>query len=181
MARKGKNKECIAIAKDVLLRLRQELYVATSGTYVNGTTSLPAGDLQKSLKRHKPVCEVCAVGSMFLSTVRKYDAFSTEPYIYSLWDVNLGDYIHRSDAARSDEIGPSEMKRKLREFFTISEIRYAENDFEGGLDCYGELEDDHNRLVFIMKEIVRQNGNYSSEEAHKQAEKQLGAPIYRYL
>ncbi len=151
MARKGKNQECVAIAKDVLRQLETGKYIAQRGDYLMHVISAdtydhPAfddnilrakGDLQSALKIIKPICRVCAVGSMFISAVRKFDGFNSNGYWY-------------------DEA----MKRILRRFFTSAEVRNIEEAFE--FREHGEHSD--TRLRRIMKFIIKNNGNFD----HKQ-------------
>ena len=175
MAKRGKNKEAVAIAKDVIEQIELRKYVATPGTYMRGLR-LKTGDLQNQLtelldERAKK-CSVCALGSAFLSAVRLYDKFNVE--------------------SGGSSIGAESMMGKLEEFFTQEEIGRIEAAFELSTDFLQGKDHSNpnwsismpdspmpffiklvenltpeNRLLTIMREVVRQNGGFDGRTADR--------------
>lgn len=113
-----------AIANDVIAQIKARVFIATKGTYVTHDTymghghggesieeSNVTGELQKFVKarvnKANP-CQVCALGSAFLSAVRLFDNFPV----------------------RKGHWGQDKMRRKLREFFTNRELGVIEASFE---------------------------------------------------
>ncbi|MEP6756178.1 MAG: hypothetical protein ABJA67_11810 [Chthonomonadales bacterium] len=105
-----------AIARDAIAQLKAETFIATIGTYVtqyasDGITSPHAyGDLQKLIKakvtKAKP-CQVCALGTAFLSAVRLFNSVR----------IQGGD----ADAA---------LRQTLHKFFSLQELGVIEASFE---------------------------------------------------
>lgn len=160
----------VAIAKDVLKQLKAGQYIAESCTYLapeEGHDFLqnPKGELQKILKKEKPVCRVCAIGSALLSAVRLTNNFKLED------NVSVD-----SMEPRYNWIERSNMIDKLTEFFSEKECDDMEGVFEsnGRVYLHPNLYDldrigDEKRLKWIMREIIRQKGHFDIKKAEKQA------------
>src|SRR4051812_10887130 len=75
------NKKAIAIAQDVLLRLRRHLKVVT-GAYCDGYLPVSEVKVDADLRENLPVieknCEVCALGACLLSKARLYNNVPTD-------------------------------------------------------------------------------------------------------
>lgn len=174
----------VAIAKDVLDQLAAERYIATAGTYVEtGVTVKPsqANAQVCDILDKATECNVCAIGSVFVSAVRLADKLTLNDMRFEFdsdWKTNkpeptpFGDF----DAGY------------LKQFFTKKQLNLMEACFEG-VYCSGaghaEVEDDDhhtarlwydranavyegddfegNRLRLIMKNIVRNNGEFIPE------------------
>jgi hypothetical protein len=64
-------KQCIAVAKDVLLQLAAHKYIARNMSYVTVDWVKPGADLQKVLlDAEGRTCEVCAIGAAVCSIAR---------------------------------------------------------------------------------------------------------------
>lgn len=167
----------VAIAKDVLAQLRLERYVATEGVYVDHrvaelASTAPDKPLEKLLPQVKS-CEVCALGACFLSAVRKYN------------DVKAGEIddpetFMRYDGSMMTEhmFNDTTMRTKLARHFTDAQTGLIESAFErmpmgsltdeGAADAidFGHCYDtDHDRLVAIMKNIVKNDGTFKPGRA----------------
>lgn len=193
MAQRGKNKEAVAIAQDVINQINLKRYRPQTGVYIG--PNFKPGDLQSQLlkmDREGKKCTACALGSVFISTVRLHDNYEVPVAmrynsVTDDWDIPTKQGGDISDA---DMLVP-----KLTEFFTEEEIGRIEACFEQedsflrGADIetasiwdhapnpahefssmVGEL-DQEERLITIMKEVVRQNGNFNAEKANRQARK----------
>lgn len=142
-----------AIAEDVIAQIKRGRFEARSGIYIgldddNALRAHVGKELQKILPKvvtkTKP-CQVCAIGSVFLSSVCKFDKFKL---IYA----SLDEY---------DNISSSSMRGKVNEFFTRSEQDAMESSFEVGFEdtypnYYAFLDsiDDEQRLLWLMGAVV---------------------------
>lgn len=139
MAIEGKQRQCVAIARDALKQIEAKRYLAKHGTYgeryFRGLPKSKSG-FQAAVKKFK-YCEVCAVGALFTSLVRKYDDCTPE----------------------------SRYHDKLREYFTCDEVEEIEDYFEGWGDyksysCISYAGKDNPRLKKILNNIIRNRGHF---------------------
>lgn len=156
----------VAIAKDVLAQLAARKYRATCGTYVDGldVSQNVADDvqLQEIVAGQQESCDVCGIGSVFLSAVRLGD------------NLKVGDALYDRDYdANFDE---SVMADKVREYFEPAQLALIETAFErsriGMSEDWHEDDDameralkfgsryrsDTARLKAIMENIVENKG-----------------------
>ena len=106
----------IAIAKDVLHRLKLEKLTLKFGNYLLPNGSFPStGSLQEEIDKAEANCQVCALGGMFLSHVRLHNKVQCENM------CNM--YIDSSPFALIVD--------KLSKVFTRTEIALIEGVFEG--------------------------------------------------
>jgi hypothetical protein len=165
-----KQKKKVAIAKDVIAQVKQHKYIPATGTYVGGYGGnrivVAVGDLQKAIRNvsKKNPCEVCALGSAFLSTVRLYDRYTQSP----------------------QGLRYPQMRRKLREFFSSRELGAIEASFEDSISYLRVRRDsidwttlygyraflaklsDMERLIFLMQVII-DNGEFTLDLAARAA------------
>lgn len=155
----SKTNKRIAIAQDVIASLKIGKYTATPGNYLEVQTdkdydSLPA-DSQALLRTEEVNCDVCAIGAIFASKVRKGNKCN-----YDLLNGN----------------NDSSLIANLKGIFDEKELRIIETAFEGeaqsGLVRENEEEaaqawfernhphDETKRLVAIMKNIIKNKGNF---------------------
>lgn len=102
----SKTKQRIAIAKDVLLQLRKEMYVAKPGTYIDGKGldwhSEPQV-LQEYLLKPEVECQVCGIGAAFLSLARLGNKVSLQyDYKETLRNIFGADEVHLIEAIFED-------------------------------------------------------------------------------
>lgn len=158
-----KNKQAVRIARDVLAQLAEKKILAKQGVYLKTPKPLEEGDLQKQLKKMVKPCTVCAIGSMFVAKVIRDDKYN----------VNIFD-------AHSHSVEDDEMRDLLDSAFDDEEMENIEAFFENNGDGDGGFEDDsimdnvsdnlvkaEDRLTFIMKEIVRQKGEFDLDETEE--------------
>jgi hypothetical protein len=166
-----RQKAKIAIAADVIAQIKTRRYVAETGLYIgNLDIEGETGDLQKVIKKQvtrRNPCNVCALGSAFLSTVRLFDKFQ------------LTEKTKDGDAVEYNA-----MRSKLQQFFTRAELGVIEASFEvssshllfdspseTSTKIYTEFEsnsniykdflsdlDDEERLLWIMQAVIEQDG-----------------------
>lgn len=173
-----KKEKRIAIAQDVLAQIHIHNLNVSKGTYIdepngydeyvvnliefpdNHITKEECDNLRKS-------CEVCALGSMFLSRVSLYDKVQ--------WK-DLQDF----DEDNSCVLNVSNLKKTLRKIFGKEQLEWIEIAFEcSAVVCgywYDHLlskdqlacihfgkdhNDDENRLVAIMQNIIDNNGKFN--------------------
>lgn len=158
-----------AIARDVIAQIKLKKYRPQSGTYVQGLSLLgQSGQLQPIIRAHKKQCRVCAIGAAFLSGVRKFNDCRVEDSVWLAGDSYLSD---------------DKMRDKLGDFMPTRHVRNMEAAFEGwdyeGSDGetifagnqYGNqdfsLLPDSERMIMLMKEIIRQNGVFDIKKADR--------------
>jgi hypothetical protein len=185
----------LAIAHDVIAQIKAKHFVAVSMRYVNfiineahlklkqkGDTSTAVMPLQEVVKNAK-VCEVCALGGLFLSYVNLYNDVNA-PLAYSLPDTRQGERAESGEnmTAMSPEGGLGSVARhpKLVELFGTPQLGLIETAFErvghtydvyihNHNDEFTELArralnfgrsyvTDHGRMLAIMRNIIKNHG-----------------------
>jgi hypothetical protein len=179
---KTQRKKAVRVATDVLAQIKARgKFVVTPGTYaeISGVfTSDPndpwhsvkvADDLQTFLKKHaKPKsCHVCALGACFLANVEKTD---NVPYL---------DSTHRRDEITenlSKIFSEGQMGLIEAAFERSSDYGYKGDDNDNTYDLveaaveFGERYDDPTkRLRAIMKNIIKNNGEFVPPDLKKAA------------
>jgi hypothetical protein len=134
-----RERQKVAIARDVIAQVKARRYIATSGTYISrlGIDEDTKGDLQQIIKKkltRRAPCDVCALGSAFISTVRLYDKFQLN-----------------SKTNSDGEIEYRAMRRKLEQFFSKIELGIIEASFE--------ISEDH----IPTRKSDRHGNNYGAE------------------
>jgi hypothetical protein len=110
--RLSKREMAVAIAKDVLHRLKLEKLTLKFGNYLLPNGSFPStGSLQEKIDKAEANCQVCALGGMFLSYVRLHNKVQCENMCI---DSPLALIVD-----------------KLSKVFTQTEIALIEGVFEG--------------------------------------------------
>ena len=162
----------IAIAKDVIAQIKAKKYKPTQGTWVADENQsydqwlydnaldckVDVRDYTNNIKK----CNVCALGSLFVSAVNKYNN------VYgTYWSVSAEEVFN---------IDNEYSESPLLRYFTLNQLQLIEFTFERGLGVIG-LEDDHpmvekantfflkyskskDRLVAIMKNIIKNKGTF---------------------
>jgi hypothetical protein len=137
----------VALAKDVIASIKSKHYIAENGTYLDVVKKknldyLHSYDLE-TIKRSDVSCHVCAIGSLFVSTMKK------------------------KKNGKLDDVDSDEMIHAMKGIFTHSEMRLLEEIFEGGSNQDANIfyeryaaDDSKGRLLGIMKNIVKNNGNF---------------------
>jgi len=168
----------VAIAKDVLAQIRQDKIVCAEGTYFDAPnkrhsdlcnsirTSEPDTELRDVLKNF-PSCQVCARGAIFLSALKVFNNFAVQDIPH--WKTRS---VAPIDTESVFKVG--------RRFFTTRQIAAIELAFEGDSDYLSAHEQDflsdkekeacelfynsrqgaENRMVDIMKNIVKNKGKF---------------------
>ena len=166
-AKLSKAEKRVAIAKDVLAQIAAGKYVAEAGVYVETQIPVTQQDSDKQVCDliEGKECHVCALGSVFVSAVKFADKLTVGdveefPYVYDEDDpVNLNPF----------------QSGYLTQFFSRGQLGLMEccfergpaGDFSGAVDDMelpeqwgSSFEDDRDRLVAIMENVVRNGGTF---------------------
>lgn len=146
----------VAIAKDVIYQLEEQMYRATKGHYVTlpntPITSINKieGQLQEHLGKIMGAdCCVCAIGAMFLSKVNLYNECKMEELGFAAHDGGTGFF-------------DTQMRQNLEEIFDHEFLNQVESCFEGwgdkGYKLYQDNPDNYQRMILIMQNIIENNG-----------------------
>lgn len=184
----SKPEKAIAVCEDVLLQIKNEKYVMTSGIYAqlefnDDVTQRTVNDIIKKdaldelVGAKSVVCNVCAIGSAFMSCVRLGNEVATED-MFSVSTGNkdwYGDYEYTPGGFA--ELDSDSMVNKLEEVFTEKEFRGMEFMFEGynvtslfqGMDSsilaqfsddnYSHL-DETEKMIKMCKQIIKDKGYF---------------------
>src|SRR6185369_2611606 len=132
--RMTKAEKRIAIAKDVLKQIKLRTYKPKAGTYVEISQeiakTIPRSadvQLQDMLPKIKD-CKVCALGACFMSSVRRFNGYSTGAA--NLGSVELSGYAEPITST-SHKMGSWETREQLRRFFSDKQLNLSECWFEG--------------------------------------------------
>ena len=145
----------VAIAKDVLAQIAARKYRATCGVYVDGlkTEDVPGEtQLQEIVAGQRESCEVCGIGSVFMSAVRLGD------------NLTVGEAL--SVAGYDSYVNESVMADKVREYFAPAQLALIETAFERG--PVGISEDWHQDSA-APERAIRFGNRYRSATARLKA------------
>ncbi len=196
-----KCKKAVIIAKDVIKQIKLGVYKPQTGCYVENFKIKPVDpgnyDLQKLIQDNtKPnLCKACALGTLFLSKVAKYDKCSVSirnskiDQIMRYSDPNDNYYTDHHDA-----FVDKGMDAHLATAFTQDEIIAIEASFEKA-SYIGPTTNSHyehmnikevaalmypkyntkDRLLNICRNIIRNKGHFNlSREAYRRCIKKYG-------
>lgn len=147
----------VAIAKDVIKQITAKRLLARKNIYLMAghtgsqddawRTKLYKQNASTQLNEVLPkVCQVCAIGAVFVAAVEKNDA------------LKVGQ-LYTEDGVRFVTSGT--MKKYLRRWFSAAQLYLMEGVFEGWDDSADTLEGDSTDvLVFIMKNIIKNKGTF---------------------
>lgn len=173
----NKSEKRVAIAKDVIKSLNSNKFSASSGTYFNlrfkeqqnfldSEKESDNLELQTILKSEVVTCDVCAIGGIFASKVN----------LGNKCKVNVKkEYFEEGEDI--DTPNDQEMVENLKTIFGEKELRAIEYAFEGQdidetfskdeefpnekyEDFYDEYDDDTERMIAIMKNIIKNKGTF---------------------
>lgn len=159
----------VAIAKDVIETLEIGRMKATAGTYyeldewIEGANESFETAALSVRKRGNTECRVCAIGAAAVCAVGLYDE---APELELNWQTSWS----------AHDVNSWDMRNVLARWFTRKQLDLIECAFEGDDDFtaggssqdardrairFGERsEDDRDRLVSIMQNIVRNKGSF---------------------
>lgn len=150
----------VTLAKDVISQLKKNKLSAQSGIYVDLLLDNKVEDseqLNKVLKK-QGTCEVCAKGALFISHIMRNNHFT------------IGDYYSCHKTTYNEKI-----KKRLDSLFSLSQLELIEKAFEGEThdndlkdndlidlanEFYDYYEDDKERLIAIMNNIIKNKGTF---------------------
>lgn len=176
--RQTKAEKRIAIAKDVIAQLKAGTYRSSPGTYCEFNTKEVAKmdatkELQKELRK-VTACNVCALGSLFVSDVRKHNNFKAGK-------AELGYYLDDAFGSEwiNDSIDDSVIRERLSKLFSSEQLALIETAFETN-DSFGAdedaaytaiefgqaFDDPSERMTAIMTNIIRNNGTFVVQSHH---------------
>lgn len=147
--KKTKLEKRVAIAKDVLLQLKANKYIATRGVYLHADKPIADiphyGEVQLQpilLKNNAPKCEVCARGAMFCSAVRLGNNFN----------------INRHNTSCEKRIYSASFENIEKSIFSSSIISKIEEYFENSDHIH---ENDIDAMIAIMENIIKNKGRFT--------------------
>lgn len=137
----------VVIAKDVLKQLRVGRFIAIRGTYVDVTKAKRREIMRKVGKQFQPIvqkikkCQVCAIGSVLMSYVDKYNECRIPTYGIS-------------------DFGREFAARVVEGSFSYDELKAMEDDFEYTTvySSPSHRSSANAALTTIMKKIVKSKG-----------------------
>lgn len=144
------------IAKDVIAQLKAGKFTAYS-TYgaisFNRSKEMKGSDQLQKFLRKTETCEVCGIGSLFISYVRKHNNVTLNELAYTTYAAPQH-YLCEIDLSK--EI----IHKKLKKIFSTQELETIESAFEEDRDYYdiGPTDPDA-RLNVICKNIAK-NGKF---------------------
>ena len=164
----------VAVAKDVLARIKTKNITPVSGTFFCSKTQ-PEGSIKNELKNNK--CGACAKGSLFLSFIGFTNKFNFNDF--DIKTSSFGDYIDdkfKYFVTRGEELNSDEMKR-LSVLFSRKQLSVIETAYEGSVYYWNEeitnkeenacmaFYDKHNstteRLTAICNNIIKNKGTFA--------------------
>ena len=160
MSRRNRNM-CVRIAKDVLKQLRLKRYVATPGTYVNlnniGFTSNDES-FKKLFKTDKEVtCEVCALGSAFVSLVNIANKCSVGE-MEEAYDNGMFERLSKHFGVNNVALMESAFECRAMNSFGTDDMAYEV--LELAAEWGRRFDDPTKRLRAIMQNVIRNNGDF---------------------
>lgn len=177
----------VVILKDAVAQIKAEKYVATSGTYVDdkldgkitaldeylgsvedrNTEEVELKDYLDKMVSVKAPCEVCAKGSILLSSIRKYNNLSvSEAASCELSDI--------ADQKAQDMFGQQNADM-MEDFFEANSMNGLDDDQpedKGGDTEYERLiykwanryRNSSDRLIAIFQNAIRNRGQFEPEQ-----------------
>jgi hypothetical protein len=155
----------VAIAKDVIRSIElDKIITPNSGIYFDNryfnriyyydeTSDFEIRDI---LLENTPECTACAIGSMFLCTVLRDDNLSVKEF-NTTHEQNFRGIIRRFfDEAQLDLIECA-FERSPRYCTKLSNL---DDDVQKAVNFGKKYTKDRNRLIAIMKNIIRNNGTF---------------------
>lgn len=158
----------IAIAKDVIANIHLgKLNVRMNNGYVGGIDGdieydkeilcqyLPSEQVAELLK---PACQVCARGAMMMCKVAKFNSFDLNKYCLEDEESTVEAL---KDAFSEEELGQIEGAFELwgSDSFMPSHKRLSNES----LDNWASIQDDKDRLLAIMQNVIDHNGVFKPE------------------
>lgn len=182
-AKMTKMEKRIAIAKDVISQVRAKKLKASPGTYcylnLNRKQKLDKKgrvELQTLMNDGAIAsCDVCAIGGIFASKVSIGNNFKVK--VSKNW-------INEKLEIEDESIEDDDMVKSLKGIYTERELRLIEYAFEGKdiydifdkkpdnfhdalKNFYKEYKKSENRLIAIMENIIRNEGEFKPEDIQK--------------
>lgn len=188
----SKPEKAVAVCEDVLLQIKSKKYVMTAGTYVqlelsDDVTQRTINDILKKealdelVSAKSVTCNVCAIGSAFMSCVRLGNDIESST-VLGISENNKdywGDYEHTPGNTID---GDEEVAfNKLEEVFSEKEYRAMEYIFEDAFDVsskfkseeldilldyydvgYSDLESE-GKMIKMCKQIIKDKGYFLVE------------------
>lgn len=149
----------VAIAKDVIAGLNDESLIAETGVYLHlipktglvGALSSPRKRFDVILCKNVKACEVCGLGAIFVSAVKRFDEITVagigrvdQNYVFppgkegDKLDVWAGEYLSK--------------------FFLVDQILLIESYFE--TKWQKTIVNSTDRMIAIMKNIIKNRGTF---------------------
>lgn len=149
-----KAKMRILLAKDVLKYLEANKIYARhnyfNANYI-GKDIPKSGSLKTLLSKSNTTCDVCALGSLFYSYIRRFNNFN----INNITKTHFSNYISNGELEINNR---DDLILKLKKYFSPDQLQSIENDYE--LNYFSPKTEDHEMMRLIMINIISNNGKY---------------------
>jgi hypothetical protein len=160
----------VLVAKDVLLQLKLKALQPCSGTYLRPRSGISweqvcptrsyKWDAQKQIDKITEKCEACAIGSVFLSSIRLFDKLKVEG-VRTSYRATMINYVEELQIFTSDNLD-------------LIEKAFEEGaGLNGGVGVQDEKENRFNtqywnslsskRLARIMRNVIKNKGTFVPE------------------
>ena len=156
-------KLCVAIAQDVLAQIRLKRFKATPGTYVevqfeeeddDKYAAAMSASFQQYFKANKKTkCQVCALGAAFVSLVNIENKCSVENMMYNLKD--LFERLERHFGQLNMGLMECAFERS-----SSNSRSYEYELIDMAVKWGSQYDDDTERLQAIMRNVIRNNGDF---------------------
>ncbi len=158
----------IAIAKDVIKQVNAKRIKPTRGIYLEtkfAGSKITIADVGlemelKALYENMPSCNACALGSMFVCAVSKFNNLSIEEHINDGRKIEYDKNVY--DTIKVQEIYYGRPTEYLGQFFSTAQLDELERAFEA--DKSWDPRSSTERLIAIMKNIIRNKGTFDAAQ-----------------
>jgi hypothetical protein len=172
----------VAIAKDVLAQIKKEVIIPQRSTYLKLNNWRNFEETEQVNKHiNKVECTCCALGSMFLSHI-KYNNHCTvedllgfdsdrivekglEQYFDSGQLVLMETAFERWEQNYNEDYdeGILQIEDGIFHGWTLKSLGLTEDDLDKAGRLYDDIDDDTERLTLIMKNLIKNKGEFKLE------------------
>lgn len=171
---KPKAEQCVTVAKDVIKQLEAKFFVAKRGDYlifdklkksINTSTQLDA--LFSKVKSTNGKCEVCGIGSCFVSLVGLGNNFKSDKLFGETiengehsWDVNMRPLLRKVFSPRQLSMIESAFEQSS---YMDNKDKYSdifESNMMDAIDFGNKYASSHRRLKAIMQNVIKNKGTF---------------------
>lgn len=144
----------VEVAKDALAQLKAEKIVAMGNLYLRDEEGQFIDEaITQEMVDAMPRCMACAVGTFFVTCVRKYDALAPDVVLDSMYDEGMREYL----TPFFDRKQLAQIEYAFERGYTSERGLLSEEELETAQAFGSRFETDHSRLIAILNNII-ENG-----------------------